>query len=136
MTGPLRIVVGLGLIFPTFAFADDLSVVDAVDDQPLAAQVARVGQALDLLGSPLPANVAAKLTDAVRSQDSATIQSVLDARVLLEVSINPEARVKVARGPAPAVIQQAGYTPVLVKIVNDSAVKAGLRVHSPQAGPV
>ncbi len=43
---------------------------------------------------------------------------------------------KVARGPAPARLQQAGYTPVLVKIVNESAATPRLRIGSPQAGPV
>jgi hypothetical protein len=56
--------------------------------------------------------------------------------VLLAVHINPEARVKVARGPAPAALQQAGYTPVLVKIVNESRGTQRLRIGSPQSGPV
>ena len=56
--------------------------------------------------------------------------------MLLAVHINPEARVKVARGPAPAVLQQAGYTPVLVKIVNESGGTQRLRIGSPQSGPV
>ena len=43
---------------------------------------------------------------------------------------------KVARGPAPAVLQQAGYTPVLVKVVNESGGTQRLRIGSPQAGPV
>ena len=56
--------------------------------------------------------------------------------MLLAVHINPEARVKVARGPAPAVLQQAGYTPVLVKVVNESRGTPRLRIGSPQSGPV
>ena len=43
---------------------------------------------------------------------------------------------KVARGPGPAVLQQAGYTPVLVKIVNESRGTQRLRIASPQSGPV
>src|SRR5438067_1879054 len=60
----------------------------------------------------------------------------LDPQVLLQVTINPESRVKVARGPAPAVLQQAGYVPAVVKVVNDSTVTKPLGVGSPQAGPV
>ena len=45
----------------------------------------------------------------------------LDRHVLLVVSLNPELRVKVSADP-PAVLQQAGYTPVLVKVLNDSTV--------------
>ena len=43
---------------------------------------------------------------------------------------------RVARGPAPAVLQQAGYTPVIVKVVNESGGTQRLRIGSPQAGPV
>ena len=43
---------------------------------------------------------------------------------------------KVARGPATAVLQQAGYTPVLVKVVNESRGTQRLRISSPQSGPV
>src|SRR6185437_10359001 len=52
------------------------------------------------------------------------------------VGINPESRVKVTRGPAPANLQQGGFTPVLVKVVNQSTVTKRLRIVSPQAGAV
>src|SRR5262249_44259568 len=42
----------------------------------------------------------------------------------------------VARGPGPTTLQQGGYTPVLVKVVNDSTVKKALSISSPQSGPV
>ena len=64
------------------------------------------------------------------------LQICLEKHVLLAVTINPEERVKVARGPAPALLQQAGYTPVLVKVVNQAATTKSLRVSSPQSGPV
>jgi hypothetical protein len=114
----------------------DLSVVGDVEGQPLAANAERLAQALDFLGFPLPKNIADDLNAAVQARDAGRVQQVLDPNVLLQVSINPESRVKVARGPAPAVIQQAGFTPVIVKVVNDSPVKAALHVASPQAGPV
>src|SRR5439155_15960676 len=53
----------------------------------------------------------------------------------LAVHINPEVRVRVARGPAKATLQQVGYTPVLVKVTNDSTATKPLRISSPQAGP-
>jgi hypothetical protein len=105
-----------------------------VEGQPLAANVERLRQALDFLGAPLPAETAAALKAA--GQDGKAIQKALDPRALLVVNVNPESRVKVARGPAEAVLQQAGYTPVLVKIMNDSPVKSVLRISSPQAGPL
>src|SRR5262249_54468986 len=55
---------------------------------------------------------------------------------LLVVTLNPESRVKVSRGPAQVTLQQGGFTPVVVKVINDSAVTKALRITSPQAGPV
>src|SRR5262249_41409410 len=56
--------------------------------------------------------------------------------VLALVNINPESRVKAKRGPAEATLQQGGYTPVLVKVVNEAGVTKVLRVASPQAQPI
>jgi hypothetical protein len=104
-----------------------------VDLQPLKANALRVVEALELLGAPLPRVTA----EAVRQAgDAAAIQRLLDPGVLVVVALNPEVRVKVGRGPAKAVLQQAGYTPVLVKVQNDSTVTRPLHVTSPQAGPV
>jgi len=58
---------------------------------------------------------------------------LLDPHVLLLVQLNPEARVKVKRGPAPATLQQGGYTPILIKVHNESTVTKPLRIASPQA---
>src|SRR5436190_24044913 len=83
-----------------------------VDGQPLAANAERLVQALEFLGAPLSADAAAALKAA--GQDGKAIQKVLDPLALVVVSINPEARVKVARGTAAASLQQSGWTPVLV----------------------
>ena len=107
-----------------------------VEGQPLAANIQRLVEALEYLGAPLPAGLRADLTKAGRARDATTLQELLDARVLLTVHINPEARVKVARGSAPAVLQQAGYMPVLVKIINESGGTQRLHIGSPQSGPV
>ena len=115
--------------------ADPLPTV-AVEAQPLAANVERLVRALEVLGAPLPANVRADVAAASRGRDAARLQAVMDSRVLAAVHINPEARVKIARGPAPAVLQQAGYTPVVIKVVNESRGTQRLRLGSPQAGPV
>jgi hypothetical protein len=107
-----------------------------VEGQPLAANIQRVIEALEYLGAPLPANLRGRLAKAAAARDARALQDLIDPRVLLAVHINPEARVKVVRGPAAAVVQQAGYTPVLVKIVNESRGTQRLRIGSPQAGPV
>ncbi len=115
--------------------AEPLEVVP-VAGQPLAANVTRLVQALDFLGTPLPQTSAAALEPVVAAQDAAGIQRVLDRNVLFVVQINPESRVKVQRGPASAVLQQGGYTAALVKVVNLSSVTTELRITSPQAGQV
>jgi hypothetical protein len=108
----------------------------AVEGQPLAANIQRVVEALELIGAPLPAALRAELATGIRAGAADRLQALLDRQVLLAVHINPEARVRVTRGPAPALLQQGGYTPVLVKIANESTGTPRLRIGSPQAGPV
>jgi hypothetical protein len=107
-----------------------------VEGQPLAANVQRLIDAMDFVGAPLQATLRADLRKAAQARDATRLQTLLDPQVLLAVHINPEARVKATRGPAPANLQQAGYTAVLVKVVNESRGTQQLRVGSPQAGPV
>ena len=116
------------------ASAQELAVVP-VEGQPLAANVRRLMQALDFLGAPLSAETQKALQTACDEQDDGKIQRLLDPHVLLAVHLNPEVRVKVARGPAPATLQQTGYTPVVVKVTNESTATKALRIGSPQAGP-
>jgi hypothetical protein len=117
------------------AQAQKLETVD-VEGQPLAGNVTRLLQALDLLGAPLTKEETESLQAAAKDRDAAKVQQLLDLHVLLVVSINPEARVKAARGPATAILQQTGYTPVIIKVLNDSTVTKALRISSPQAGPI
>ena len=107
-----------------------------VEAQPLGANIERLDQALEYLGAPLPADLRTGVRRAIQARSAKTLQELLDPRVLLCVQINPEARVRVIRGPAAATLQQSGYTPVLVKIINEGGVTARLRMGSPQAGPV
>jgi hypothetical protein len=116
--------------------ADDTLPVIAVEGQPLAANIRRVIRSLDQLGKSFPPGVTTDLLSAAKARDHARLQTLLDQQVLLVVAINPESRVKVLRGPAPAHLQQGGYTPVLIKIINESTITKRLRIVSPQAGPV
>jgi hypothetical protein len=108
----------------------------AVEAQPLGANIQRLLDALDYLGAPVASAIRTDLNAAVQRRDADRLQQLLDDRVLLVVHINPETRVKVGRGPAPAVLQQAGYTPAIIKILNESRATPRLRIGSPQAGPV
>ncbi len=107
-----------------------------VEGQPLAANVKRVIETLQFLGSPLPAEEATTLQAAAKDRDAKQIQKLLDPRVLLLAHINPESRVKVRRGPAAAELQQFGFTPVLIKVLNESTVTKRMKLVSPQAGAV
>lgn len=114
--------------------ADELSPVE-VEGQPLAANVARLAQALEFLGAPLPEQTDAALKQAGKARDARRIQQLLDAHVLLVATIDRDGRVQARRGPAPATLQQAGYTPVVVKVVNGPEAARTLYIHSPQGGP-
>ena len=114
---------------------DPPPIIGDVEGQPLAANADRLLKALEFLGTPLPANTTKELQAAINARDPRKVQAVLDKQVMFVVSINPESRVKAARGPADATLQQAGFVPVLVKVVNDSTVRKPLTITSPQAGP-
>ncbi|MFO0914036.1 MAG: CehA/McbA family metallohydrolase [Pirellulales bacterium] len=108
----------------------------SVEDQPLAANCRRLLDTLQYLGAPLPEDQDAELRAAIAAEDGARLQELLDRQALFAVSINPELRVKVQRGPAEAVLQQGGFTPIVIKVLNDATLARQLRISSPQAGPL
>jgi hypothetical protein len=120
----------------SWADAVEILPVISVEGQPLAANVRRVVQGMELVGRGLAEGEAAKIEAAAKERDAAKLQSLVDPQVLLVVAINPESRVKVLRGPAKAELQQGGYTPVLVKVINEATITKRLAIVSPQAGPV
>lgn len=124
------------IVLPGIADADDKPAIVSVEGQPLAANVTRVIESLQALGSPLPVPLADSLKTAAEARDARRLQELLDPNVLFVAHINPEARVKVQRGPAKVELQQFGFTPVLVKILNDSTTTKRLRILSPQSGAV
>ncbi len=114
--------------------------VNAVEWQPFKAQVTRVLEALEYQGGALPAEDTKALrqtlengSDGIAAQK---LEALLDKHVLVEVNINPESRVKLARGKAAAELAQAGWRAFLVKVVNEAGVTAELRAFSPQAKSV
>ena len=140
---PYRPWLVLGSLFLASTFAgaglvaqNEVPLNTSVDGQPLAANVKRLLQALDYLGAPLPAERAAAMQQAARKRDAERLQRLLDPHVLFVVALNPEVRVKVTRGPAKSALQQGSFTPLLVKVLNDSTVTRELRITSPQSGPV
>ncbi len=117
-----------------------LPLVSEVEAQPLIAQSRRLVEAAAFTGSPFPATDLEALEAAYRLSDDreavAGIQRILDAHCLAAVQINPESRVKVARGPAAAELVERGWRQFLIKVHNEAGVTAALRVESPNAGEV
>jgi len=126
----------VGLLLAGTVHAQKLPPAIEVEGQPLGANVTRLLQALDFLGAPLPKDKTESLLAAAKERDAKQLQQLLDPQVLAVLSISAEARVKAARGPAVPFLQQGGFTPVLLKIVNEGSVTKPLRISSPQAGPI
>ncbi len=122
------------------ARAEDLPVVNDVDLQPLATQIRRVVEALDILGQPLVPAEKARIDKAIDSSDPKagvqTLQQIVDRHCLIGIDINPESRVKAAQGPAAPRLVQNGWTVFLVKIQNQAGVTAELQATSPNAEPI
>ena len=120
-----------------FLFAATLPIEKNVEWQPFAAQVNRLIEATDYLGSPFSADekqaieTALKDTDTKRATEK--LQTILDRHCLFGVTINPEMRVKVAAGPAKPELVEQGWRQFLVKVVNDSGTTASLQAVSPNA---
>ncbi|HTF18369.1 MAG TPA: CehA/McbA family metallohydrolase [Chryseolinea sp.] len=108
-----------------------------VDAQPLLAQALRLKDALSFLGSGLNKDDEVKLAELQHQtpseQVTKAIQAILDPYCLAIVNINPESRVKLDRGSAPARLMQNGWTSFLVKVVNDAGATAQLNPESPNA---
>jgi hypothetical protein len=80
----------------------------SVEGQPVAENAKRLIQAMQFLGTPFPEKITKDLNAAIQAKDAIMIQQILDPQVLVAISMSPEARVKAARGPGKAALQQAG----------------------------
>ncbi|MCI0539333.1 MAG: CehA/McbA family metallohydrolase, partial [Verrucomicrobiales bacterium] len=131
----------VGILMPfllgvPLARAQTLAVVREVEPQPFLAQIKRLIEASEYLGSPFSAADKRALDEGIQQGDSAAcerIQAVLDAHCLFGVTINPENRVKVAQGPAKPELVEQGWRQFLVKVQNDSGSTAPLVAVSPNA---
>ena len=129
--------VALCLLVSAQAFAAAIPIVDAVDAQPLSAQVKRVTDALTMLGAPLSKEADAALQKAMQAADAAAtvrgIQEVLDPLCLAYVNINPEMRVKLQAGAAKPVLEANGWRVFLLKVHNEAGATSKMRAISPNA---
>jgi len=135
-----RRAIGALLQFTALVYPLGRALLAAVEVQPLAAQVKRLLDAMEYLGEPFSASererldTAANLSDQTRAIEE--IQRVFDARCLFSVRINPESRVSVERGAAPARLVEQGWRSFLIKVRNEAGVTGVLNLESPQARPV
>jgi hypothetical protein len=110
------------------------------DLQPLIADVRRVVEAMAYLGEPFPDSERARLDAAASMSDEVRavveVQRILDPNCLFVVRINPESRVSIERGAAPARLVERGWRAFLVKVRNEAGVTGALAAESPQARPV
>ncbi len=143
----LLLLLSAALYFPVIVFAQhhihqdstNPNLIPSVEPQPLLAQALRLKEALSFLGSSLSPDDEKRL-EALQSapltpQVAIEVQAVLDPYCLAFININPEARVKVEKGPAGAKLIQGGWVSFLVKVNNDAGVTAQLQVESPNAAP-
>src|SRR4051794_18905800 len=122
------------------ARAADLPRVRDVERQPLAAQVDRLVEAMDLLGSPLSAGLQKFIAAAKDKADAAAvqeIQSALDGQCLAGVRITGPDKVEILPGQARPQVAEQGWRVFLVKVYNPTGVKGvELRADSPNALPL
>ncbi len=127
-----------GICLSLVLAAGPLPAVQPVELKPLQANGRQLLATLDDLHAALPPETARGLlpllygTPADPDAAAARVQQLLDPHCLIAVSINPESRVKAARGPAPAVLRLDRETVVLVKVHNEAGVTHALTVSGPQ----
>jgi hypothetical protein len=131
------------LLLPTMAVAgpqrpaDLLPVVDEVDWEALRSHSRELLTALASCGGQLPAETTGPLRElldhppADHDEAAQQVQRLLDRHCLLGVTINPESRVKAARGAAAAELRLGRTDHVLVKVKNEGGVTHALRVAGP-----
>ena len=78
--------------------------------QPLAQQVRRLaGPAF--LGVPFHSDLSKNMEEALQEGSMATLDRLLETRILFHVTINPESKVSVRQGKAEPLLHQGGYRP-------------------------
>jgi hypothetical protein len=115
-----------------------LPLVEGAAVEPLRKHCRQLLQALEALKAPLPMEVGRALKAVLEDGSgdpemvAQRLQQLLDAHCLIGVSINPESRVKAARGPAAAELRLNRESVVLLKVHNDAGVTQALQVTGPQ----
>src|SRR5258708_21973303 len=89
-------------------FAASVPIKENVEWQPLVAQINRLIEATDYLGSPFSTDDKHAIETALKESSAEKLQEILDRHCLFAVTINAEMRVKVTAGPAkPELVEHA-----------------------------
>lgn len=108
--------------------------------QPFSDDVREIERDLTFYGQPLSDADQQAIDQAFANSNPAnaisTAERILDKYTLADVTVSPEERVDVARGPASANLIQDGTRLFLVKVINQAGVTAPLEVSSPNSGSV
>ena len=108
-----------------------LPLVEDVESGPLKNQIKRLQEVIQNSLSAADRNALHKLLSA-GDDIGESVQKLLDPYCLIGVTINPESRVKAARGPRAADLVQGTETLVLIKVQNEAGVTGGLKVSGDQ----
>ncbi len=115
-----------------------LAVIDDVDVGALRVQCRQLLEGLAKVKAALPSETERELRDLLKNEKkpsdetAAKIQKLLNDQCLVGVSINPESRVKAARGPRSAELLAGKETVVLVRVLNEAGVTHPLSLESPE----
>ncbi len=137
MSRPTLLALVLLALLPARARAP-LPTVDDVEWGPFRAHCVSLLKALDAAKAPLPPATLRALQPLLSAEPrdkqaaSAAIQKLLDAHCFVGVHVNPESRVKAARGQGAVALVRDQPTLVLVRIHNEGGVTHSLAVDGPQ----
>jgi hypothetical protein len=114
-----------------------LPVVEDVEWKAFRERTQKLLKALEALKSPLPAETVRSVKGLLEKEEATpqaaeAVQKLLDPYCLVGISINPESRVKAARGPADTELPQNRELVFLIKVQNDAGVTPPLSVSGPQ----
>ena len=128
------------LKFDSSSRNEKIPVVTRVESQPLISAVSRLIEAMEYIGTPLPADVVSKLQLLNPGDDdkfvTQRIQELLDPLCLALVSVNDQGPPLTAKGKAKPELIEQGWRSFLIKVVNKPGRRGRLLIESPNAKPL
>jgi hypothetical protein len=126
-------------IFPSMVGAQaPLPVVADVEWKSFLDRTRKLLKGLESLQAPLPEATLRELRGLLEKEPASpqaaaeAVQKLLDPYCLVGITINPESRVKAARGPAGVELPKCRETILLIKVQNDAGVTHALNISGDQ----